>query len=233
MFRRLRTRRAIKAAEKSSGLKQENSIFRGKKMSPLIEHAQQQHPNSTIPTLTTTFSSSEASETDATHYCISNIQHLNNSVPYDVDITVNNNQNNRSGTTIELYQPPPTGANQQLEAIQEQTKLMLQELSKDHNDAIHEKNVMIQNLSQELDRTRQDFIDVIVDLNAKEQELSATKQTLLRKEMELQHVTKDLFTVKEQLNSHGATLIQCQHKLHVAEEELNARKPLPFGFICL
>lgn len=227
MFRRLRTRRAIKAAEKSSGLKQENSIFRGKKMA-----VPQQHQHPTIPTLTATFSSSEASETDGatstTHYDISNMPLMNSSsVPYDVDIATTNN---RTISTMELY-PPTDTTSREMEEMQEQMKLMVQELANDHNEAIYEKNVMIQNLSQELDRTRQDFIDVIVDLNVKEQELSATKQTLLRKEVELEHVTKDLFTVKEQLQLHGAALIQYQHKLHVAEEELSARKQLPFGFL--
>ena len=234
MFRRLRTRRAIKVAEKSSGLKQENSIFRGKQMSPLLDP--QQHSNDgTFPTLTATFSTSEVSEFDGaisatTSYDISTIQQANNSVPYDVDITMNNNNG-----TMELFESQQAQKNSilEMEEMQEQMKLMVQELANDHNEAIYEKNVMIQNLSQELDRTRQDFIDVIVDLNVKEQELSATKQALQQKEVELENVTKNLFTVKEQLNLHGATLIQYQHTLHLVEEELNARKQLPFGLIYL
>ena len=227
MFRRLRTRRAIKAAEKSSGLKQENSIFRGKKMTN-----QQQH--STIPTLTATFSSSEVSETDGTtspsNYDIS---HMNSAttgsttgIPYDVDITT---------TVTELYDAHQSSEpnSPETEAIQEQMRLMMQELESDHNEVIHEKNIMIQNLSQELDRTRQDFIDVIVDLNVKEQELSATKLSLVQTERKLEQVTKDLFAVKDQLHLHGATLIQYQHQLHLAQEELDARKQAPFGFLFL
>jgi hypothetical protein len=243
MFRRIRTRRAIKAAEKSSGLKQENSIFRGKKMSPL-QQQQDHHPNSTIPTLTATFSSSEASETDGatstTNFDIANMQHMNSgSVPYDVDITIHNQSidctSSATNTTMELHQPPQLidASHREMEELQEQMKSMVQELVEDHNAVIDEKNMMIQNLSHELDRTRQDFIDVIVDLNVKEQELSATKQVLSRKETELENVSKELFTVKEQLHIHGATLIQYQHKLHLAEEELNARKQLPFGFLYL
>jgi chromosome segregation ATPase len=232
MFRRLRTRRAIKAAEKSSGLKQENSIFRGKKMASLSPHPQ----SGTIPTLTATFSSSEASETDGAtstiNYDISQIQHMNNNVPYDVDVTMNGSPRD-SNTTTELFNTGnQSDASREIQGMQEQMKLMVQELENDHNEAIHEKNVMMHNLSQELDRTRQDFIDVIVDLNVREQELSATKQALAQKEIELENVTKDLFTVKEQLNVHGAKLIQYQHKVHVVEEELNARK-LPFGFLYL
>ena len=235
MFRRLRTRRAIKAAEKSSGLKQENSIFRGSNKSTLLPQQQQ---NRTIPTLTATFSSSEASEMDGAtstlNYDITNLQHLNSSVPYDVDISMNNIPRGIGATdTTELFHATnQSNTSREIHGIQEQMKLMVQELENDHNEAIDEKNIMIHNLSQELDRTRQDFIDVIVDLNVKEQELSATKQVLVQKESELENVTKNLFTAKEQLNVHGVKLIQYQHKLHVVEEELNARK-LPFGFLCL
>ena len=232
MFRRLRTRRAIKAAEKSSGLKQENSIFRGKRMSPLLP--QQQNP--ALPTLTATFSSSEESETDGatstTNYDIENLHHMNSSVPYDVDVTMNHSATKNNPTTKLYHTTKQNNASLEVETIQGQMKLMIQKLEHDNNEVVHEKNVMIQNLSQELDRTRQDFIDVIVDLNVKEQEWSATKHVLVQKERELENVTKDLFTVKEQLNLHGAKLIQYQHKLHVAEEELNARKQ-PLGFLYL
>jgi chromosome segregation ATPase len=203
MFRRLRTRRAVREVERASGLKKESSIFRGK-----IVSQQPQQLFSSIPNLTATFT--DESETEAASP--TNYESVFTE-PYDVDVTLNNNH-------------------QEEDVALEQMKLIVQELEGVHNEQMKVKEAMIHDLSNELDRTRQDFLEVIVELSAKEHELSATKQRCILKDNDLHNVTKDLFAMKEQLHIHASELMQYQHKLHLAEEELNSKRQL-FGFLHL
>lgn len=198
MFRRIRTRRAIKAAEANSGLKKgKASIFRSK--------GSKQQPLTIAPAITAVMS--EESETDG----VTSMYDISNRHVFDVDTS--------------LYADGSTTENNIA-----QMKLVMEELKSFHQEQLEEKDAIIEQKTKELDQTRQDFLEVIVDLSAKEHELSATKQQLTRTESQLEQVKSDLFSTKETLNVLGATLIQSQHKVHELEEEMNARRAF-FGFL--
>lgn len=199
MFRRIRTRRAIKAAEFNSGLKKEktSSIFRGK--------ASQQQPLVIAPTITAVLSEELDCDDVVTVYDTDR-------QGFDVDMSMH--ADSRSTTETDFAQ----------------IKLVMEELKLFHKEQLEEKDAIIEEKTKELDQTRQDFLEVIVDLSAKEHELSAAKQQLKRSETHLDQVKSELFSTKEKLNGLGAALIQSQHKLHEAEEELNSRRTF-FGFL--
>jgi GTPase involved in cell partitioning and DNA repair len=198
MFRRIRTRRAIKAAEANSGLKKGNSsIFRSK--------ASTQQPFTIVPAITAVLSEESESDGATSMYDIPN-RHV-----FDVDMSLHVN-----GSTTENDI--------------EQMKLVVEELKIFQNDQLQEKDAIIEEKTKELDQTRQDFLEVIVDLSAKEHELSATKQQLKRTESQLEQVKAELFSTKEKLNILGSTLIQSQHKVYEIEEAMNSRRPF-FGFL--
>jgi hypothetical protein len=206
MLHRFRTRRAIKAAEKNSGLKQENSIFRGKPAGKVAVQPQ------IVPNITAVLS--EESETEGA----SSMYETNTHGIFDVDVSINTQELNQTAE-MDMKENEVT-----------QMKLAFEEFKIAHVEQLAKKDAIIQDTAKELDRTRQDFLEVIVDLSAKEQELSATKHRLIHTETELEQAKTELIATKEKLNALGSTVIQHQHMLHEAEEELHLRRQL-FGFL--
>jgi hypothetical protein len=198
MFRRIRTRRAIKTAEANSGLKKGNSsIFRSR--------TSKEQPPTIAPAITAVLSDESESDGATCMYDLPN-RHV-----FDVDMS--------------LHADVSTA-----ESDFAQMKLVLDELKIFHRDQLEERDAIIEEKTKELDQTRQDFLEVIVDLSAKEHEFSATKHQLKRTESQLEQVKSELFSTKEKLNVLGATLIQSQHKVYEMEEEMNSRKAF-FGFL--
>lgn len=192
MLRNMRTRRAVRAAEKKSGIKQEDAIFRGK-------------PNTSTRQLEIqpTLSMTNSEDSDAV------VSHLN----FETELC---DYGEDSGTLIQGH----AHAKEIHEKEKEIAQMMLAavELVEKHEEALAEKDAALQESTDELSRTRQDFLEAIVEISAREHELGTTRLQLVAAHAALADTNGALRETKTKLYAVSAALIQHQHRLHEREE---------------
>jgi hypothetical protein len=195
---KIRTRRLVKAAEVRSGLKHEKAIFRersgGKSDTAILKQQ---------PTLTMTFSDDSVSnETMVGDLSVTVSKVATASCDHDgpVELTM------QSATDFEATTGTCTATD--LAAMKESYEFRLKE-----NEAI------IQKMTLELDRVRQDSVDVVVDVAAKEHELGTLTRKLHDAETELSRAKLALSDTKEKLVVVSAALMQTQRDLFILREE--------------
>jgi chromosome segregation ATPase len=194
---KIRTRRLVKAAEARSGLKHEKAIFRERSGSSIQKETksgtsmlQQQ------PTLTMTFSEDSVSNETMVGDFDETVSKVTTASPVD--------QTPELATDFETTTCDATD----LVAMKESYECRLQE-----NEAI------IQQMTLELDRVRQDSVDVVVDFAAKEHEIANLTRKVDDAETELSRTKLALSETKEKLVVVSAALMQTQRELFILHEQ--------------
>ena len=191
MFRKIRVRRVSKAAHKQS----KPTTLRSKKI--VLETTAPSSAPSIQPALTMTLSEDEV-----------------------------DSKSTSSPGTVTIYTPSNneelSDMKQQLEKEQEiaQMELLLEITKQTHEDELSEKESELSKATEELEATKEELKETETELSNKEQELSEARQDISKLEGELSLNKKELAETKFTLNTLGAALIQHQHMLYEAEEEL-------------
>jgi chromosome segregation ATPase len=199
MLRKILAGRSIKA-ERKSGLKHDNTIFREKSDSFVTATVHQPE----IQTALTTALSEDSESMISVHNATTELFEIG----YDTEMI------------------------QELASAQETAELtvVVEELEGLYEGQLAEKDTMINQTVEELNQSRQEFLEVIVDMSAMEQELSTTKERLARADLELTNSKIALLETKATLKNVGVSLIKHQHKLYEMEQQMTAmRHIIDFG----
>lgn len=108
-------------------------------------------------------------------------------------------------------------------------RLVVQDLKGKHADNITEKDNIIAMTEDELEETKMELVNTILQLYQQEEMLATSEMTRYETEIALEETQKRLETTTEKLNTVSSHLIQTQHKLHEATEFGTARDLINFG----